>query len=212
MRVLVDGLLADPVLDAAKTRDYLRLMAVENARLSRLIENFLTFSRLDRGRYQFAMAPADPSAIVAAAVDAVRDRLPATATLDVQVEPSLPRVMVDTEAVGTALVNLLDNALKYTPEQKRIAVRACRDGAGFVQFVVKDNGIGIPPREQRRVFRRFYRVDQRLARETGGVGLGLSIVELIARGHGGTATVRSEPGAGSTFTLRMPQAAGDTAA
>jgi signal transduction histidine kinase len=212
MRVLVDGLLADQVLDAAKTRDYLQLMAVENARLSRLIENFLTFSRLDRGRYQFAMAPADPSAIVAAAVDAVRDRLPATTTLDVQVEPSLPPVMVDTEAVGTALVNLLDNALKYTPEQKRIAVRACRDGAGFVQFVVSDNGIGIPPREQRRVFRRFYRVDQRLARETGGVGLGLSIVELIARGHGGTATVRSEPGAGSTFTLRMPQAAGEPAA
>ena len=119
--------------------------------------------------------------------------------------------MVDAEAVGTALVNLLDNALKYTPDQKRIAVRACRDGDGFVQFVVSDNGIGIPVREQRRIFRRFYRVDQRLARETGGVGLGLSIVELIARGHGGTVTVQSEPGEGSTFTMRVPRSRRRTA-
>jgi signal transduction histidine kinase len=204
MRVLVDGLLADTELDAAKTRDYLQLMSVENARLSRLIENFLTFSRLDRGHYQFALAPADPSAIVTAAVEAVRDRLPAASALDVHVEPALPPVMVDTEALSTALVNLLDNALKYTPGDQRIGVRASRDGDRFVQFVVSDNGIGIPPREQRRIFRRFYRVDQRLSRETGGVGLGLSIVELIVRGHGGTATVRSEPGAGSTFTLRLP--------
>jgi signal transduction histidine kinase len=204
MRVLVDGLLADAELDPAKTRDYLRLMAVENARLSRLIENFLTFSRLDRGGYRFAMAPADPSAIVGAAVEAVRDRLPPTSTLAVDVEPSLPPVLVDLEAVGTALVNLLDNALKYTPGDQQIGVRARRDGARFVQFVVSDNGIGIPAHEQRRIFRRFYRVDQRLSRDTTGVGLGLSIVELIASGHGGTATVRSEPGTGSTFTLRLP--------
>jgi signal transduction histidine kinase len=203
MRVLVDGLLADAELDRLKTREYLELMAVENARLSRLIDNFLTFSRLDRGRYAFAFAAVDPSAIVTTAVDAVRDRLPETATLDIDVAPSLPAVMVDGEAVIAALVNLLDNALKYTPAEKRIVVRACRAGDGFVQFMVSDNGIGIPVREQQRIFRRFYRVDRRLARETGGVGLGLSIVELIARGHGGTVTVRSGPGEGSIFTLRV---------
>jgi signal transduction histidine kinase len=222
MRVLVDGLLADAALgsaglgstglgsaglDPAKTREYLELMAGENARLSRLIENFLTFSRLDRGRYQFEMAPADPSAIVAGAVAAVRDRLPDGSTLAIDVDPSLPLVIADAAALETALLNLLDNALKYTPENKRIAVRAHRDAA-FVQFVVSDNGIGIPVREQRRIFRRFYRVDQRLARDSAGVGLGLSIVELIAQGHGGTTTVRSEPGQGSTFTLRVPAAAG----
>ena len=212
MRVLVDGLLADTEFDASRTREYLEMMSVENARLSRLIENFLTFSRLDRGRYRFAFAPADPSEIVTSAVEAVRDRLPTTSTLDVDVEPVLPQVMVDAEAVSTALVNLLDNALKYTPDEKRITVRACHDGDGFVQFVVSDNGIGIPVREQRRIFRRFYRVDRRLARETGGVGLGLSIVELIARGHGGTVTVRSEPGEGSTFTMRVPRAAEDATA
>lgn len=212
MRVLVDGLLADAELDPSKTREYLEMMAVENARLSRLIENFLTFSRLDRGQYRFTFAPVDPEALVTSAIGAVRERLPATSTLDAEIEASLPKVMVDEEAVGTALVNLLDNALKYTPDDKRIAVRARRDGEGFVQFIVSDNGIGIPPREQRRVFRRFYRVDQRLARETGGVGLGLSIVELVAKGHGGTITVRSEPGAGTTFTLRVPRIAAGAAA
>ncbi|MEO8257532.1 MAG: ATP-binding protein [Acidobacteriota bacterium] len=206
IRVLVDGLLADAELDAPRTREYLELMAVENARLGRLIENFLTFSRLDRGRYRFVFAPAEASAIVTAAVQTVRDRLPSPASLEVDVDPSLPPVMADADAISTALVNLLDNALKYTPDHQRIAVRACRDGAGFVRFIVSDNGIGIPVREQRRIFRRFYRVDQRLARETGGVGLGLSIVESIVRGHGGSVTVHSQPGEGSTFALRLPLA------
>ena len=91
MRVLVDGLLADTELDATKTREYLEMMAVENARLSRLIDNFLTFSRLERGRYPFSFAPVHPSVIVTTAIDAIRDRLPATSTLDVDVAPSLPR-------------------------------------------------------------------------------------------------------------------------
>jgi len=211
MRVLVDGLLAETELDPAKTREYLEMMATENARLSRLIENFLTFSRLERRRYPLTFAPVHPSVIVGTAIDAVRDRLSETSTLEVDVPSSLPAVLVDREAVSTALVNLLDNALKYTPADKRIVVRACGAGDGFVQFTVSDNGIGIPVREHRRIFKRFHRVDRRLARETGGVGLGLSIVELIAREHGGTVTVRSEPGEGSTFTLRMPRTLEKTA-
>ena len=204
MRVLVDGLLADETFDPKKTREYLELLAGENARLSRLIENFLTFSRLERNHQRFALVPAEPAAIVASAVDTVRDRLPPDCDLRVEVPPSLPLVMADADAIRTALSNLLENALKYTPAAKRIVVRASLDDDGAVLFAVEDNGIGIPVREQRRIFRRFYRVDQRLSRETSGVGLGLSIVELIVRGHHGTVTVRSAPGAGSTFTLRLP--------
>ena len=204
MRVLVEGLLADESFDPKKTREYLELLAVENARLSRLIENFLTFSRLERNHQRFALAPAEPAAIVASAVDTVRDRLPPDCDLRVEVPVSLPLVMADADALRTALINLLENALKYTPATKRIIVRASLDADGTVLFAVEDNGIGIPAREQRRIFRRFYRVDQRLSRETSGVGLGLSIVELIVRGHHGTVTVRSAPGAGSTFTLRLP--------
>jgi signal transduction histidine kinase len=212
MRVLVDGLLADDPLDQKKTREYLEMLAVENARLSRLIDNFLTFSTLERNRHRFVFAPSEPSAIVAAAVDSVRDRLPPDCELRVEVASSLPAVMADAEALRTALTNLLENALKYTPANMRIVVRADHDGNGSVRFAVEDNGIGIPVREQRRIFRRFYRVDQRLSRETSGVGLGLSIVELIVRSHHGSITVQSAPGAGSTFTLRVPCAPQGTAA
>ena len=107
--------------------------------------------------------------------------------------------MADADALRTALINLLENALKYTPAAKRIVVRAAaHPDDGTVTIAVEDNGIGIPGREQRRIFRRFYRVDQRLSRETGGVGLGLSIVELIMRGHHGRVALQSTPGAGST--------------
>jgi signal transduction histidine kinase len=203
MRVLVEGLLEDRDLDPVKTREYLGMMAAENTRLSRLIENFLTFSRLERRRYQFVFAPVTPRTIVDAAMETVRDRVPAGCALRVDVEPDVPPVAADADALGTALVNLLDNALKYTGGEKRVLVRVHREDR-FVVFSVEDNGIGIPAREQRRIFRRFYRVDQRLARETGGVGLGLSIVALIARAHGGTVTVRSEVARGSTFSLRVP--------
>jgi signal transduction histidine kinase len=204
MRVLVDGLLADATLDPIKTREYLEMIAAENARLSRLIENFLTFSRLERDRYRFEFTAVQPATVVDAAVAAVRDRLPAGCNLRVDVGSTLPAVMADAEALRSALINLLDNALKYTPADKRIAVRAMSDGSGFVSFTVEDNGIGIAAREQRRIFRRFYRVDQRLSRDTGGVGLGLSIVELIARAHGGTVRVTSSPGSGSTFAITLP--------
>ena len=88
----------------------------------------------------------------------------------------------DEDALITVLLNLLDNAWKYTPGEKRIGVRAYRE-KGRVIFAVEDNGIGIAPRERRKIFRRFYQVDRRLAREAGGVGLGLSIVEFIVRAH-----------------------------
>jgi two-component system phosphate regulon sensor histidine kinase PhoR len=112
-------------------------------------------------------------------------------------------VRADENALVTALLNLLDNACKYTLADKRIVLRAYREGSHVV-FAVRDNGIGISPKEQKRIFRRFYRVDQRLARDSGGCGLGLSIVEFIARAHGGTITVESDSGVGSTFMLSLP--------
>jgi signal transduction histidine kinase len=100
MRVLVDGLLADRDLDPSKTREYLQMMAMENARLGRLIENFLTFSRLDRGRYRFTFAPVAPGALVRSAIEGIRDRLPAGSRLDTAIDASLPEVIVDEEAVS----------------------------------------------------------------------------------------------------------------
>jgi signal transduction histidine kinase len=206
MRVLIDGLLDDAEIDPVKTREYLGLLSAENARLTRLIENFLTFSRLDRSRTPFVFDDTSPASIVTAAVDAARGRLPPSGDLRVDIEPSLPTISADAQALTTALVNLLENAIKYSPADPRIEIRAARDedNGGHVTFAVIDNGIGIAAGQQRRIFRRFYRVDQHLSRYTSGVGLGLTIVESIVRGHGGTVEVASAPGQGSTFTVRVP--------
>jgi signal transduction histidine kinase len=202
VRVLVDTLLADENPEAGKTRDYLELIARENLRLSRLIENFLTFSRLERSRQKFEFTAVDPTHVVEAAMSAHCASDPA---LSILIAPDLPRIRADEDALVTVLRNLLDNAWKYTPAEKRIAIRAYRENARVV-FAVEDNGIGIAAREQKRIFRRFYQVDRRLARDTGGCGLGLSIVEFIVRAHGGAVRVQSQPGHGSTFFVALPEA------
>lgn len=204
MRLLVDTLLEQGTADERRTREYLGLVARENARLTRLIESFLEFSRLDRQRRHFELAPTDPGGIVEAAAAAVHERFEqAGCELLLAVEPELPEIDADRDALTTVLVNLLDNALKYTKGDRRIALRARREGPKVV-FAVEDNGIGIPAREQKRIFRSFYQVDRRLARETGGVGLGLSIAGLIVRAHRGSVHVASRPGEGSTFSVRLP--------
>jgi signal transduction histidine kinase len=204
MRLLVDSLLDDTQLDPKKARDYLQMIASENLRLSRLIDNFLTFSRIERNRHQFDFADTNPSRVVSSVVETMRERLRlASCLFTVEAAPDLPVVRADENALVTALLNLLDNACKYTRADKHIILRAYREGSHVV-FAVHDNGIGISPKEQKRIFRRFYRVDQRLARDSGGCGLGLSIVEFIARAHGGTITVHSHSGVGSTFMLTLP--------
>jgi two-component system phosphate regulon sensor histidine kinase PhoR len=204
MRLLVDCLLDDPELDVKKTREYLQLISGENARLSRLIDNFLTFARIERRRQRFEFSEVHAAEVVQSAVTAMRERFQTPdSRLDVDVSPNLPALHADGDALVTVLLNLLDNAYKYTPAEKRISLHAYR-AEGQVVFEVEDNGIGIPPREQKRIFRRFHQVDRRLAPETGGCGLGLSIVEFIVRAHGGAVRVRSESGAGRTFRVSLP--------
>jgi signal transduction histidine kinase len=204
VRLLVDTLLEEEKPDATRTREYLELIARENLRLSRVIDNFLTFSRLERNRQKFDFGATRPATVVQNALDAAHERLEAC-NLEVNVADGLPAVRGDEDALVTVLLNLLDNAWKYTPGEKRIGVRAYRE-KGRVVFAVEDNGIGIAPRERKKIFRRFYQVDRRLAREAGGVGLGLSIVEFIVRAHGGSIDVKSQPGRGSTFSVAIPEA------
>ncbi len=208
MRLLVDSLLEDTRLDPVKTREYLQLISGENLRLTRLIENFLTFSRIERNRQRFDFVPVNPGSVIHSAAHVMRERLQGPAChFEIEAPPDLPLLQADEDALIAVLLNLIDNAYKYTPSGKEvikhISVRA-HHSADEVVFEVEDNGIGIAPRDQKRIFRRFYQVDQRLARETGGCGLGLSIVEFIVRAHGGTVRVKSRPGAGSTFIVRLP--------
>jgi signal transduction histidine kinase len=205
VRLLVETLLEDERPEW-KTREYLEMIARENLRLSRLIGNFLTFSRLERNPRKFDIRATSPERVVEAAVESVQERLHAPGCrFEVDVSPGLPAVRADEDALVTVLLNLLDNAYRYTPAEKHIALRTtCQNG--HVVFAVEDNGIGIVPGERKKIFRRFYQVDRRLARESGGCGLGLSIVDFIVRAHGGSVQVESQPGKGSTFSVILPAA------
>ena len=204
MRLLVDTLLGSSKLNEQTTREYLQLIATENLRLSRLIDNFLTFSRIERNKYSFKFAEVPASTIVENAVASVRDRFNVPGCeLKVEVAPELPPVVADGDAMVTALINLLDNAFKYTGDEKHICITAAAEN-GSVRFRVKDNGIGLSARDSKRIFKRFYQVDQRLSRSGSGCGLGLSIVKFIVSAHHGDIDVQSEPGKGSVFGIAIP--------
>jgi signal transduction histidine kinase len=206
MRLLVDTLLNSQPLHEQTAREYLQLIAQENLRLSRLIDNFLTFSRMERNKYAFGFKEVPATAIVVGAITAVRERFNAPGCqFETHIAPGLPSVVADPDALVTAVVNLLDNAFKYSGEEKQIALSASAEN-GSVLFVVKDNGIGLSPRDTKRIFRRFFQVDQRLSRSGGGCGLGLSIVKFIVTAHHGSVRVESQPGRGSTFTISLPRA------
>ncbi|MGE5610570.1 MAG: sensor histidine kinase, partial [Bacillota bacterium] len=208
MRMLVDTLLEGRCRDSQQAGEYLTLIARENDRLSRLIDNFLTFSRMERNKRTFEKAPVDVADVVRAAEQSIRERFSAPGCcLEVQIQSPLPPVTGDRDALITVVLNLLDNAYKYTRDEKRVRARAFAD-RGSICIEVSDNGIGLARREVRSIFDRFYQVDQTLSRQTGGCGLGLSIVRFIVEAHSGTIRVDSRPEQGSRFTVTLPAASG----
>jgi two-component system phosphate regulon sensor histidine kinase PhoR len=138
-------------------------------------------------------------------VEHVRAHLPETTTLELEVAPELPQASADRDRLQQVLLNLLDNAIKYSPGggQVTLALKAVTD---VVRISVTDPGLGIPPAEQQRVFEKFYRLDTQLTRAGGGTGLGLYITRELVRRMGGTIAVSSEPSVGSTFTVDLPRA------
>lgn len=190
--------------------EYLGLIAEENARLVRLVEGFQIVSRLDNRHGQGHGLPRSPAraedviALVRQRMGPRLDALNGTFRVEMDETPSVP-FPADRDALAAMLINLLDNALKYSPEGSPIALRTFARG-GEVVFEVADQGIGIEPSEHRRIFERFYQSDRRLSRTHEGCGLGLSIVRSVVRAHGGTVSVQSAPGCGSTFTVRLPAA------
>ncbi len=214
MLLLVDTLLDSGfedggIEDGQRVREYLQLIAKENLRLSRLVDNFLTFSRMEQGRQNFDRQRILPDAVVVAAGELVADRFSAAGChFEVQVEPGLPALIADQDALVAVLLNLLDNAYKYSGDERHIVLRTYRDG-GEVCFAVRDHGIGLSGRVAGKIFDRFYQVDQSLSRPESGCGLGLSIVQFIVQAHGGSVSVDSRPGEGSTFTVCLPAAPGE---
>ncbi|MGY1683332.1 sensor histidine kinase [Geodermatophilus sp. SYSU D01176] len=204
------SLLAEAIEDAADDPDTVRRFATrmthEADRLARLVRELIDLSRLQGGEPLPELEPVEVDTVIAEAVD--RTKLAATARQIAIVSGGQGGLVVRgvESQLATAVTNLLANAVAYSAERTRIAVGA-RALAGFAEITVTDSGIGIPREDRSRVFERFYRVDQSRASRTGGTGLGLAIVKHVATNHGGSVSVWSEEGLGSTFTLRIPLAA-----
>jgi two-component system phosphate regulon sensor histidine kinase PhoR len=207
IRMFVETLQLGRLPDRERQQEALGIISAETERLSALIARLLDWARMESGRRRYQRAPVAVADVVDDALRAFGTQLlhaPAQVTRDVA--PGLSPFMVDREAMAGALLDLLQNAHKYTGPDKKIGISAAQqDGAVVIR--VSDNGPGIAPREQKRIFDKFYRGKDPLDRTIEGSGLGLAMVKHIVKGHGGRITVQSVPGAGATFTIALPIAA-----
>ncbi len=206
IRMFIEMLALGRVKEPQEMQTVLDMLSRETARLSGMIENVLDWARIESGRKQYRRADVAIDEVLEAAAEAFRaQRVGAQMDFTVEAAPGLPKVNVDKDAVAGAVLNLLQNAFKYTGAEKRIGLKAHGD-AKHVVIDVEDNGVGIERRDLRRVFERFFRVDTLLTRTTEGTGLGLSIAQRIVQAHGGRISVDSTLGKGSTFRIHLPAA------
>ena len=201
------ALLAETMEEAADDPEAVRRFAgrmrQEASRLTYLVQDLITLSRIQAAEPMPDPIVVDLSAVVAEAVDRVRMKASARGIELAAVCEERVAVLGDEDLLVTALRNLLENAIAYSPDKTRVMISASRD-ARMAQISVADQGIGIPERDRERIFERFYRVDPARSRATGGTGLGLAIVKHVMAAHRGKVTVWSQEGVGSTFTLQMP--------
>ncbi len=185
-----------------EVRECVELLSSESERLSKLVEKLLSWSRLESGQRMLRKETMQVPALLEEIAVAYRAQQ-LDATYDTVVEPGLPAVDVDREAMAQVVLNLLHNAVKYTGEVKRILLRA-RRAEKSVAIEVQDNGPGVRFKDRKRIFERFYRGDDLLSRQTEGTGLGLAICKKIVEAHGGRIEVDSKLGEGSTFRIVLP--------
>lgn len=206
MRLMAEALASGKV-SGPPADEFHRLMASEGARLSGLIENVLDFARIEQGRKRYAFAETDVSAL---AQDAVKLMKPQAEERGQKIltdfHPLAFGPQVDAPALQQALINLLENALKFSPPDTEVSVALSDDPSRNTwSLSVTDHGPGIPKNEHARIFERFYRPGDELRRETAGTGIGLAIVKHVVEGHGGRVVLNSEPGKGSVFTMEFPK-------
>ncbi len=186
-----------------KYQEYYRIIRKESERLTALINNILDFSRIEAGRKEYDFRETDLSELVHNTLDSYRYQLEQSGFQFEEKIDEVPSMRVDREAMARSLLNLVNNALKYSQDRKYIGVNPYRDN-GSVKLEVVDQGIGIPHQEQQKIFEKFYRVGDPLVHNTKGSGLGLSLVRHIVQAHGGEVSVDSAPGQGSKFTIVLP--------
>jgi signal transduction histidine kinase len=189
-----------------KYQEYYSIIRKESERLTALINNILDFSRIEAGRKEYDFRQTDMRELVRNTLESYRYQIEQSGfAFEEKIADDVPPLSVDREAMARSLLNLVNNALKYSQDQKYIGVNLFRDN-GSVELEVVDHGIGIPQVEQTKIFDKFYRVGDPLVHNTKGSGLGLSLVRHIVQAHGGEVLVDSVPGRGSKFTINLPVA------
>lgn len=195
---LQEGALDDP----PAARGFLARMETEVDALTQMVEELLELTRIESGRTPLKLASTQPERLLLAALERLKVQAErAGLAIEIDSEPNLPDVMVDARRLEQVLVNLLHNAIKFSPNGGTIRLTARRDG-GWILIQVSDPGIGIPADDLPRIFERFYKTDR--ARAGGGTGLGLAIARHLVEAHGGKIRVESKEGAGSTFSISLP--------
>ena len=203
IRLYAETLEMGRMVSPDKYQEYYQIIRKESERLTALINNILDFSRIEAGRKEYDFRETDVSELVRNTLESYKYQIEQQGfAFEGRIEP-VPPMRVDREALARSLVNLVNNALKYSQDRKFIGVNLYRKN-GSVKLEVVDHGIGIPSQEQDRIFEKFYRVGDPLVHNTKGSGLGLSLVRHIVNAHGGDVSVDSTPGEGSTFTITLP--------
>jgi signal transduction histidine kinase len=214
IRLAVETLEMRRLSSPEDSEKFLRSISREAMRLNQLVDNILDFARLEAGKKVFQFAPVNMLEVVRDAVESFRPRLEDQGfRLETELPADLPSVRGDAAALSQCLLNLLDNAMKYSRSRREVKVSAAlRVGEAETQpsvtVSVADRGIGIPPRDQKSIFEKFVRIETGLVHDVKGAGLGLSLVDQIMRAHGGRIELKSAVGEGSTFTLVLPAVRG----
>jgi signal transduction histidine kinase len=203
IRLYAETLEMGRLTNPEKYQEYYCIIRKESERLTALINNILDFSRIEAGRKEYDFRETDLGELVHNTLDSYRYQIEQHGFTYEEKIDEVPPFRVDREAMARSLVNLVNNALKYSQDRKFIGVSLYRDN-GSVKLEVVDHGIGIPHQEQSKIFEKFYRVGDPLVHNTKGSGLGLSLVRHIAQAHGGDVLVDSSPGQGSKFTITLP--------
>ncbi len=204
IRLYAETLELGRITTAEKKQQYYRIIRKESERLTALINNILDFSRIEAGRKEYEFRKTDIAELVRNTLDSYRYQIEQQGfAFEESIDSNLPAVPVDREAIARALVNLVNNALKYSSDEKFLGVKLYREN-GLVKLEVADHGIGIERRDQSKIFEKFYRAGDPLVHNTKGSGLGLSLVRHITHAHGGEIAVESTPGKGTKFTLSLP--------
>ncbi|HEX5891155.1 MAG TPA: HAMP domain-containing sensor histidine kinase [Pyrinomonadaceae bacterium] len=189
-----------------KRMEYYRVMRHESRRLNKLIDNILDFSKIEAGRKTYNFADGDMAEVIENVLASYRYQIVNLGfQIETNIQPDLPPVSIDREAMAQAISNLLDNAIKYSRDVKQLSISTDRRGSDL-SVEIADRGIGIPRAEQAKIFEKFYRVGNGLVHDVKGSGLGLSLVKHIIEAHKGTISVESDVGKGSRFTIMLPLA------